>query len=158
MNQQPMSKGKGAKTSALRRVWVALGFGGSPQPNAAFKRGVLRSGCLLALLCTAWWFVHEVALQAEVFRLSQDGAWLTVEGVESHRRVRAVITLGWNPRLKAQTGDALDIVSGVTVAGDPVGQRSLGIQGLAGWRQGGRARARPGGIGADCRSRSGPHD
>ena len=83
MNKQPMSKDNGAKTSALRRVWVALGFGGSPQPNAAFKRGVLRSGCLLALLCTAWWFVHEVALQAEMFRLSQDGAWLTVEGVES---------------------------------------------------------------------------
>ena len=83
MKKQPMSKGKAAETSALRRVWAALGFGGGLQPSAAFERGVLRSGCLLVLLGTAWWCVHEVALQAEVFRLSQDGAWLTVEGVES---------------------------------------------------------------------------
>ena len=83
MTKQPMSKGKTAKTSVLRRVWAALGLGGSLQPSAAFKRRVLRSGCLVALLCAAWWCIHEVALQAEVFRLSQDGAWLTVEGVES---------------------------------------------------------------------------
>ncbi len=87
-----MSKGKAAETSAWRRFWAALGFGGSLQPSAAFKRGLLRSGCLLALLGTAWWCVHEVALQAEVFRLSQDGAWLKVEGLESRdeSEVRAV--------------------------------------------------------------------
>ena len=83
MKKQSKSKGRAAKTSALRQAWAALGFGGSLRPSVAFKRGVLRSGCLLALLGAAWWFVHEVALQAEVFRLSQDGAWLTVEGVES---------------------------------------------------------------------------
>jgi len=83
VKKQSKSKGRAAKTSALRRAWAALGFGGSLRPSVAFKRGVLRSGCLLALLGAAWWFVHEVALQAEVFRLSQDGAWLTVEGVES---------------------------------------------------------------------------
>ena len=83
MNKQAKSKGNPAKPSALREVWWALGFGGSLQSSAAFKRGMLHFGCLLALLATAWWCVHEIALQAEVFRLSQDGAWLTVEGLES---------------------------------------------------------------------------
>lgn len=83
MKKQAINKGNAAQSSALRGAWAALGSGGSLQPSAAFKRGVLRSGGLLALLAAAWWFVHEVALQAEVFRLSPDGAWLTVEGVES---------------------------------------------------------------------------
>ena len=44
---------------------------------------MLTLGCVLALLGGAWWLVYGVALQAEVFRLSQDGTWLTVEGVET---------------------------------------------------------------------------
>lgn len=107
MKKQPMSEDKAAKTSALRRTWVALGFGGSPQPSAAIKRGVLRSGCLLALLCGAWWFVDEVALQAEVFRLSQDGAWLTVAGVES--RDESEVTALFEPD-KGRSLAMLDIV------------------------------------------------
>ena len=83
MKKRPMSKGKAAKTSALRRVWAALCFGGGLQPSAVFKSRVLRLGLLLVLLGTAWWGVREVALQAEVFRLPQDGDWLTVEGAES---------------------------------------------------------------------------
>jgi cell division protein FtsQ len=78
-----MRKGKAAKTSVLRRVRAALGFGGGLQPSAVFKSRLLRSGLLMAVLGTAWWSVREVALQAEVFRLSQDGDWLTVEGVAS---------------------------------------------------------------------------
>ena len=83
MKKQATSNGNEAGASTSSQVWAALGFGGSLQPSAAFKRGVLRLGCLAALLTAAWWCVHEFALQAALFRLSQDGAWLTVEGVES---------------------------------------------------------------------------
>lgn len=77
------NKKKKDKTSAFRRIRSLLSLGESIQPSAGFKRSMLTLGCVLALLGGAWWLVYGVALQAEVFRLSQDGTWLTVEGVET---------------------------------------------------------------------------
>ena len=95
------------RAAAFRRAWSALGLGGSLRPSAGFQRRMLTLGCLLTLLVAAWWVVHDVVLQAEVFLLSRDGAWLTVEGVET--RDESEVTALFGPD-NGQSLAAVDIL------------------------------------------------
>ena len=83
MKKQVDSEAGAAKISRLWRIWPTANSDDGPQPGAGYKRGVLLSGCLLAVLSVSWWHAQEAVLRAAVFQLSPDGAWLTVDGVET---------------------------------------------------------------------------
>jgi cell division protein FtsQ len=83
VKKQVNSKAKTAEISRSRRGAPAASAGGGRQPGAGYKRAVLLSGCLLAVLGVAWWYAQEAVLRAAVFQLSPDGSWLTVAGVET---------------------------------------------------------------------------
>ncbi len=83
MKKQVSSKAKPAKTSRLSQVLLAARGDSGSQPGARYKRAVLLSGFLLAVLGVSWWQAQEAVLRAAVFRLSPDGSWLTVDGVET---------------------------------------------------------------------------
>ena len=83
MKKQVNSQAKPAKISRLRQVALAARGDSSSQPGAGYKRAVLLSGCLLAVLGISWWHAQEAVLRAAVFQLSPDGSWLTVDGVET---------------------------------------------------------------------------
>ena len=83
MKKQDNSKAETSKILTSRRGSPAASPDDGPQPGAGRKRAVLLSGCMLAMLGVAWWLAQEAVLGAAVFQLSPDGAWLTVEGVET---------------------------------------------------------------------------
>ena len=83
MKKQVDSEAEAAKISRLWRIWPTANSDDGPQPGAGYKRGVLLSGCLLAVLGVAWWHAQEAVLRAAVFRLSPDGSWLTIDGIET---------------------------------------------------------------------------
>lgn len=83
MKQQVNSKAETAEISRSRQSLPPASADSGPQPGAGYKRAVLLSGCLLAVLGVSWWQAQEAVLRAAVFQLSPDGSWLTVDGVET---------------------------------------------------------------------------
>ena len=83
MKKQVNSDAKSAKTSKLSQILRAARGDSGSQPGARYKRAVLLSGLLLAVLGVSWWQAQEAVLRAGVFQLSPDGSWLTVDGVET---------------------------------------------------------------------------
>lgn len=95
MKKQVNSKAKPAKTSKLSQILRAARGDSGSQPGARYKRAVLLSGLLLAVLGVSWWQAQEAVLRAAVFQLSPDGSWLTVDGVES--RDESEVAAVFNP-------------------------------------------------------------
>lgn len=83
MKKQVNSKAKPAKTSILSQILPAARGDSGSQPGARYKRALLLSGCMLAVLGVSWWHAQEAVLRAAVFQLPPDGSWLTVDGIET---------------------------------------------------------------------------
>lgn len=83
MKKQVNTEAKPAKISELSQIAPTARVDSGSQPRAGYKRAVLLSGCLLAVLGVCWWHAQEAVQRAPVFQLSQDESWLTVDGIET---------------------------------------------------------------------------